>query len=201
MKRRRALTPREKRMWERVAKTVRQTENRHPEPPSAPETNPLPEDNVSREIHPVPSPYKRSRAEREDLEKLLSEHPKPDPKHNNSKGQTKERKRSGEPADRGNERKVRRGKIETGPVLDLHGHTQDSAKSALFRFVSFHRSTGESSVLVITGKGRAGGGIIRTRFIDWISESEFRLHVSGYSRAHQRHGGDGAFYLFLRKKA
>ena len=202
MKRRRALTPREKRMWDRVAKTVRKSETRHPEPSIEPETDEteIPAADVSRENHAAPSPYKRPRADREDLEKLLSSHSKPSVKPNKSSSLTKQQKKSGEPADRGNEKKVRRGKIETGPVLDLHGHTQDSAKAALMRFVVFHRSEGVSSVLVITGKGRAGGGIIRTRFIDWISEAGFRTHVSGYSRAHQRHGGDGAFYLFLRKK-
>ena len=54
-------------------------------------------------------------------------------------------------------------------------------------------------VLVITGKGRLGTGVLRARFLDWLAGPDLRDLVSGYSAAHIRHGGDGAFYVMLRR--
>ncbi len=107
---------------------------------------------------------------------------------------------SGPLADRGKERRVRRGQTTIDGKLDLHGHTQDGAKAALYAFLSHHRHMGDQCVLVITGKGRLGGGVLRKHFLDWLHEGNFRLLVSSYAQAHQKHGGTGAFYVFLRRK-
>ena len=101
-------------------------------------------------------------------------------------------------ADRGKEKRIRRGRTPVDQRIDLHGYTQDQAKSALFQFILAARGDGERSILVITGKGRNGPGVLRIRLLDWLSHGDFRPHVSGYAQAHQKHGGDGAFYLFLR---
>ena len=53
-------------------------------------------------------------------------------------------------------------------------------------------------VLVITGKGRLGTGILRTRLFDWIGDPNLRPFIAGYAQAHPRHGGAGATYIFLR---
>ncbi|WP_369009609.1 Smr/MutS family protein [Escherichia coli] len=42
--------------------------------------------------------------------------------------------------------------------------------------------------------------MLRSAVPRWLSEAEFRLHVSGFQPAHPKHGGGGAFYLWLRKK-
>ena len=55
------------------------------------------------------------------------------------------------------------------------------------------------AVLVITGQGRLGGGVIRAAFADWMHAPALRAVVSGYSVAHPRHGGNGAFYVTLRR--
>ncbi len=103
-------------------------------------------------------------------------------------------------ADVSNTRKVRRGQTPVDARLDLHGHTQDSAYLALLGFIERNRAHGAHTVLVITGKGRAGGGILRTRFFDWIEGPEIRPLLAGYSQAHPRHGGAGAFYLVLKAR-
>jgi DNA-nicking Smr family endonuclease len=105
-----------------------------------------------------------------------------------------------EPADLSTQRRVRRGQAEVEARLDLHGHTQDSAYRALAGFLAFHHAEGARCVLVITGKGRLGTGILRARFLDWIAGPDLRVMVSGYSPAHMRHGGDGAFYVMLRAR-
>ena len=103
------------------------------------------------------------------------------------------------PANRKNERRVKRGKLELAARFDLHGHTQASAARALPAFLSNQQSDGARCVLVITGKGRMGEGILRRNFLDWLSGPGARRLVSGYAEAHPRHGGSGAFYVFLRK--
>jgi DNA-nicking Smr family endonuclease len=55
-------------------------------------------------------------------------------------------------------------------------------------------------VLVITGKGRLGTGILRARLFDWIADPSLRPVIAGYAAAHPRHGGAGATYIFLRPR-
>ena len=110
-----------------------------------------------------------------------------------------EKPRPARPADRGREKRVRRGQAPIHARLDLHGHSQASAESTLLDFVISQRHSGARCVLVITGKGRSGEGVIRRRFRDWLETPIARQHVSGFATAHQKHGGEGAFYVFLRR--
>jgi DNA-nicking Smr family endonuclease len=98
------------------------------------------------------------------------------------------------------ERKVRRGQMAITGTLDLHGHTQSSAEAALLGFLRQHQAARSACVLVITGKGKRGEGVLRQRFLQWLSRDDVRALVSSYAGAHQKHGGSGAFYVFLRKK-
>jgi DNA-nicking Smr family endonuclease len=55
--------------------------------------------------------------------------------------------------------------------------------------------------LVITGKGdpaSPGSGVLRVRFRDWLAEDALRVRIARASEAHRRHGGAGAFYVFLK---
>ncbi len=102
------------------------------------------------------------------------------------------------PQDRGAERRVRRGRVEIGGTLDLHGHTQVSGHRALVRFLSASFERGERTVIVITGVGRLGEGVLKRRLPEWLAEAELRPFVSGVASAHRTHGGAGAFYVFLK---
>jgi DNA-nicking Smr family endonuclease len=100
-------------------------------------------------------------------------------------------------ADRSPEKRIRRGRVEVGGRLDLHGMTQAEAQAALARFVAHHRTEGARCVLVVTGKGRGdSGGVLKRALPGFLSA--LRPHVSGYAQAHQRHGGGGAWYVFLK---
>ncbi len=103
--------------------------------------------------------------------------------------------------DHSRHRRVRRGQVDIDATIDLHGYTQDVARRALVQFVEAERMSGARCLLVITGKGREGTGVLRRRFLDWINEQDLRPHISGYSVANVRHGGDGAFYLLLKRKS
>lgn len=99
-----------------------------------------------------------------------------------------------------------RGRLEIDAVLDLHGHTQASARAAFLRFVAEGHRRGARCLLVITGKGGpgpgeggAGRGVLRARLADWLMEEPARRLVSRAAPAHPRHGGAGAFYVFLKR--
>lgn len=104
--------------------------------------------------------------------------------------------------------KARRGRIRVEATLDLHGMTQGAAKDALYGFLASARSRGLRCVLVVTGKGARysgsdapGRGVLRARTREWLREEAFRRHVSRAGEAHPRHGGAGAFYVFLKRPA
>ncbi|MEM1151921.1 MAG: Smr/MutS family protein [Pseudomonadota bacterium] len=100
---------------------------------------------------------------------------------------------------RDRDKRVRRGQLEIDARLDLHGMTQAEADRHLSSFLLGQRRNGARCVLVITGKGRGGEGVLRRNFLDWLSSGRAGVHVSGYAPAHARHGGGGAFYVFLRR--
>jgi len=103
------------------------------------------------------------------------------------------------------DRRVRRGRTSIDAALDLHGHSQSSARAALYGFILEARARGHGCVLIITGKGApphhaSGRGVLWTRFQEWLCEEDFRQHIIRASPAHPRHGGGGAFYVFLKKR-
>lgn len=84
--------------------------------------------------------------------------------------------------------------------IDLHGMNQDVAKLSLERFLQRAWDDGYRAVLVITGKGVQGDGILRRRVPEWLSARDLAPIVAGVSEAHRRHGGEGALYVALKRK-
>jgi DNA-nicking Smr family endonuclease len=54
-------------------------------------------------------------------------------------------------------------------------------------------------VLVITGKGALGAGVLRRHVPEWLAAPPLRSAVAGLSEAHRRHGGEGALYVALKR--
>ena len=116
--------------------------------------------------------------------------------------------------DRGLARRLRRGEITIEARIDLHGLTRDEAHAALNRFLARSRRAGRRCVLVITGKGgrragsgddapfmqRDGPGVLRSLVPDWLETGENRARVLAYRTARPGDGGDGAFYVLLRRR-
>ena len=98
-------------------------------------------------------------------------------------------------------RRIALGREVIGARLDLHGMTQDQARAALERFIVNASNEGWRAVLVITGKGLQGEGVIRRRTPDWLAEPTVRAMVAGVSQAHRRHGGEGALYVALKRRS
>ena len=106
-------------------------------------------------------------------------------------------------------KKLSRGRIEIDGTIDLHGMTQNEARGALHRYLQARWSRGDRTVLVITGKGlktdndyvaaMSERGILRTMLPIWLSEPSLAPLVSGWSTAARGHGGEGAWYVRLRR--
>jgi DNA-nicking Smr family endonuclease len=106
-------------------------------------------------------------------------------------------------------KKVRRGRIDIDGTIDLHGLTQAEARETLRRYIGARSARGDRTLLVITGKGKptendyisamTERGILRTMLPIWLSEPGLSHLISGWSLAARGHGGEGAWYVRLRR--
>lgn len=101
--------------------------------------------------------------------------------------------------DRANAERLKRGQHPVEGRLDLHGMTQAEAHRTLAVFIGNARGAGKRCVLVITGRGSAGGGVLKSAVPRWLDEPEFRPHVLAIATAQPRDGGTGALYVMLRR--
>lgn len=104
--------------------------------------------------------------------------------------------------------RMKRGKTKPEGRIDLHGMRLDEAHGALNAFIHTSYARGRRLVLVITGKGRitdddgpipVRAGVLRHQVPDWLSRPPLNALVLQVSEAHQRHGGGGAYYVYLRR--
>ena len=100
--------------------------------------------------------------------------------------------------DRNQDKKTRRGRVVIDVKIDLHDMTQAQAKPALLKAIIRASNRNHKCVLVITGKGIRGEGVLRRNFIGWIGSPEVRPLIATYAQAHIKHGGSGAWYVFLK---
>lgn len=103
---------------------------------------------------------------------------------------------------------LRRGRMDPEARLDLHGMTAERAHGALTSFILGAHATGLRLVLVITGKGRAPEegyfparyGVLRHNVPHWLAAPPLGPRVLQVAPAHRRHGGGGAYYVYLRRQ-
>ncbi|MDP3861287.1 MAG: Smr/MutS family protein [Phaeovulum sp.] len=105
-------------------------------------------------------------------------------------------------------RKMSRGRLSPEARIDLHGMTLAGAHPELIRFILRAQDSGLRLVLVITGKGRLGAddgpipmrhGILRHQVPHWLHQVPLSASVLQVAQAHLRHGGTGAYYVYLRR--
>ena len=107
--------------------------------------------------------------------------------------------RHGEKAgiDGSTQRRLFRGETPIDLRLDLHGMTAARAQAQLIKFILTAANEGYRCVLVITGKG---SGVLSRHVPNWLKQLPLSLHVLALAQARPKDGGDGAFYVLLRRK-
>ncbi|MGI9525131.1 MAG: Smr/MutS family protein [Hyphomicrobiaceae bacterium] len=110
-------------------------------------------------------------------------------------------------------KRLARGRTKVGARLDLHGLRQEEAYVTLKRFLISAQNRDLRTVLVITGKGQPDialepwhrsleeqRGVLRRALPNWLRQPEFTRIVVGFGPAHVRDGGEGAYYVQLRRR-
>lgn len=105
--------------------------------------------------------------------------------------------------------KMKRGKIAPEGKIDLHGMTLNQAHPVLTGFILSAHASGKRLVLVVTGKGKSGRdtgpipmrkGVLKHQVPQWLTMPPVGQVVMQVTEAHISHGGEGAYYVYLRKK-
>ena len=101
--------------------------------------------------------------------------------------------------DNASARRLTKGNYEIDARLDLHGKTEAEAHKALQQFILSNSRQGARTVLVITGKGAKGQGVLRRKVPEWLHDYPLKPHIIALSYASSKDGGSGALYVRLRR--
>ncbi|MFN3970052.1 MAG: Smr/MutS family protein [Gemmobacter sp.] len=200
MARRRSLRPEEEEIWQAVARTARplRPDARTTAPDPAPPHNPV-ENLPPALMQPSAAPPTFRLGEKarvrtgHDILPPLSQRLASAPLQMDAKAFAR----------------MTRGKIAPEARIDLHGMTLGEAHPELIRFVLNAHAQGRRLVLVITGKGRGGDddgpiprrpGVLRHQVPQWLRMAPLGAAVLQVTEAHLRHGGSGAYYVYLRRR-
>ncbi|GAA6160483.1 Smr/MutS family protein [Ruegeria sp. HU-ET01832] len=191
---RRKLTEDEIELWRKVAK---QAERMHPELPQSVHPTQLPK----------PKPTKTPKARVDPFE--FGQTAPAKPSRNSLQPSVTDRLRASPvQMDAKAFGRMKRGKIKPEGKLDLHGMRMDTAHPALVQFVLTAQAQGKRLVLVVTGKGKdrdepgpipTPRGVLRNQVPHWLSIPPLAQAVLQVTPAHISHGGDGAYYVYLRR--
>lgn len=195
-RRRRGLTPEDRRIWEQVARTTTPLISKAP----AEVEISVPAPPVIADVAPAPVslPPKRPKKPAPSLTRVELA---PDPHA--------WLERAVPHMDRRRFETLRRGRMEPEARLDLHGMTADVAHQALTGFILGAHASGFRLVLVITGKGKPPAdssfwperrGVLRHSVPHWLAAPPLSGRVLQVAAAHDRHGGGGALYVYLRRQ-
>lgn len=189
-----SLSDAERELWKKV---VARTARLHPERPAAdPEKQALTQANSPKKP-PKPPAFRLGETARptlpaHDIAPSL-------PERLASQPVAMDRKRYGQ---------MRKGRLTPEARIDLHGMTIAQAHPALTRFILDAVAREARLVLVITGKGKTKPdhgpiperhGVLRHNVPHWLSLAPLRPHVLQVTEAHVKHGGQGAYYVYLRR--
>ena len=110
-------------------------------------------------------------------------------------------------------KELKRGKVKIDRRIDLHGHGLVEAYEKFISEVKKNYNNNKRCLLIITGKGvhkkidseqdtrpKLFYGKIKNSIINWINEDDLKKYILTYQDAGFEHGGDGALFVYLRKK-
>ena len=108
------------------------------------------------------------------------------------------------------QKKLKKGKIQIDKKVDFHGLSIDKAKNIFIKTIDHCFYSNNRCILFITGKGmrktdddsrqiKLFYGKIRENFQQWVFEKEVAQKILKVAPADFSYGGDGAFFVYLRK--
>lgn len=94
-------------------------------------------------------------------------------------------------------RQIRQRKRRADAMVDLHGLSEQQAHERLGDFLQSAATHKHKLLLIITGKGR---GALQSAVPKWLDSPAFSRLVHSYDQALPEDGGEGAFYVMLRRR-
>lgn len=199
MARRRTLRPDEEDLWHAVARTARALHSNGASVLARAAADALPQDKVSGKEPPLVAPPKPFR---------LGEKAKIGGAHNLAPTLSDALRAAPVQMDAKAFGRMTRGKLAPEARIDLHGMTLAEAHPELTHFILSAHARGVRLALVITGKGKAKPdhgpipsriGALRHQVPQWLRLPPLGPIVLQITEAHLRHGGSGAYYVYLRR--
>ena len=108
-------------------------------------------------------------------------------------------------------KKLKKNKIPIDRKIDFHGCSLDEAKNFFFNTINDCFLKNFRCILFITGKGSVKKendyyqdtmlyyGKIRNNFLNWVNHNAVQSKILNVQQANTKTGGDGAFFVYLRK--
>ena len=106
--------------------------------------------------------------------------------------------------------KLKKGQIEPEKKLDLHGMNFNKANKAVLSFIIQSSRENIRVVLIITGKGQTNkkndrfflersSVTLKNALPEWLSVDPLKHLILNFTLAHKSHGGEGAYYVYLKR--
>ena len=108
---------------------------------------------------------------------------------------------------------IKKGSFNIDKKIDFHGKSLIESEEKFNSTIIECYNKNQRCLLFVTGKGlfksknteindkpKLFHGIIRSSFIEWVRSKKYSKHILSFEQASLSHGGDGAFYVYLRKK-
>ena len=107
---------------------------------------------------------------------------------------------------------IKKGSFHIDKKIDFHGKSLLESEEQFNKTIMGCYKSGQRCLLFVTGKGlfksknfeenenpKLYYGIIRSAFVEWVRLKKFSKYILSFEQASTEHGGDGAFYVYLRK--
>jgi len=107
---------------------------------------------------------------------------------------------------------VKKGSFNIDKKIDFHGKSLLESEEQFNNTIIESYNNGQRCLLFVTGKGlfksktheegnrpKLYHGIIRSSFVEWVRSKKLSKYILSFEQASIEHGGDGAFYVYLRK--
>ena len=107
---------------------------------------------------------------------------------------------------------IKKGSFHIDKKIDFHGKSLLESEEQFNNTIIRCYNSGQRCLLFVTGKGlfksknyeesdkpKLYHGVIRSSFVEWVKSKKFSKYILSFEQASIEHGGDGAFYVYLRK--